>query len=789
MQSLPFPGDVVWIRQQRWRVRRAMRDGHVVRLDVTSRTRALTFLAPFDRVAIERPSAAPRRVRRQELRARLAHVVARAPDPRLPLSLVDARLDLLPHQIEPVLAALAGHCRILLADEVGLGKTIQAGAVVSEVLKRETAPRVLILAPSPLIGQWCDELSERFHLRAERADRDGLQALTRVIPYGENPWRRARLWIGSPDFVKQTHVLSSLPPDPWDLLVIDEAHSVCGASDRFIACAGLARKSRRVVLLTGTPHAGDTSRFHRLTSLGALPGSAPALVFRRTRASLGLGRTRSVRWPRINLTTHEHEALACLQAYEQAVIRTAGTDPSVFLLLSVFRKRALSTFAALGQSIARRLTWIGHGTADIEFWEPLLPFGDDDERDDEDRAALQAMLSIDPRREALWLQRLARLTTLAARAESKARYLSSLIHRTTEPVVVFTEFRDSLEAVMHELRVNRSVAWIHGRQDSAEQRTHLSRFLRGEASVLLATDVAGQGLNLQSRARWVVSLEVPWNPARLEQRIGRVDRIAQPRPTHLTVLVARHEAESGLLLHLSRRILRARAAMSDDVLIDTPVDADVARALVTHADLASDEPRSPTSAICSTQRWRRNAAVVARAIAWRRELARQWRYSPGTSASLIARDATGAREGPRLVVLATPILNGLDELVATAITGARVSGGAIRAGATACTTGVVMACRHFVKRRIAKLSRSIARADARLDCREVQLSSGVQDASASELQPGLFDRRESDAHERLLSDLAVTERACQAAIDRRAAAAPLRQGSAVTFVTTTTDRD
>ena len=780
MQSLPFPGDVVWIRQQRWRVRRAMRDGHVIRLDVTSRTRALTFLAPFDRIVIDRPPAEPRRIRRQEARARLANLLARAPDPRLPLTLIDAEVELLAHQIEPVLSALAGHCRLLLADEVGLGKTIQAGAIISEILRREPAPRVLVLVPAALIGQWSEELARRFHLIADRADREGLQSLSRVIPYGDNPWRRGRLWIGSPDFIKQAHVLASLPRDPWDLVVIDEAHGVCGDSDRYDACAEITGHSRRVVLLTGTPHGGDETRFNRLMALGGLPGSPPPIVFRRTRASLGLSRTRSIRWPRIPLTAAEHEVLGCLRAYEHALIGARADRAATLLLLSVFRKRALSTFASLGISLSKRLAWIGEGRdADLDLWEPPLPFGEDaDESEEQERGALRAALAIDPRREALWLRRLQRLTAAAARSESKARFLAGLIHRTTEPVVVFSEFRDSLETVMHQVRVSRSVAWLHGRQDALEQKSQLDRFLRGDASVLLATDVAGQGLNLQSRARWVISLEVPWNPVRLEQRIGRVDRISQRRRTHLTVLVAQHEAETGILLHLARRIFRARSVFAHDVLIDAPRDTDVASLLFDDRSPVTGASGIPVGKVeHATHRFRRAARVAACWLEQRRRFARHWRQPlpQADCPNAISRDAARSQGGDLLVVTATPMLNGLDEMVAMVITPARVDAAAARAIPTRCAAAIREIARREVSRRLARLRSWWTRIRARQDTRDMQIIDAIAERGRNtEIQAGLFDHQKLDAHDELLTDHAAVVASQRAAVERRAAAVTFR---------------
>ena len=394
--------------------------------------------------------------------------------------------------------------------------------------------------------------------------------------FGANPWHRAGVWLASPDFVKQMQVLGSLPRDPWDLIVIDEAHAVCGDSDRYAACHTLAKRSRCVLLLTATPHSGDDSRFARLSALGGIDSDVnPPIVFRRTRQDLGMARSRHVRWHSVTLRDAESRMLAELAAFEHAALHAAGTrhGDGTRLLLSVFRKRALSTFTALSRSLSRRLQWLGDEDAPgVAGWtQARLAFDDRmeiDEDESNELAGLTASTGMDPRLERRWIRRLRQLTSDACRAESKIQRLQSLVERSTEPVVVFSEFRDSLEAVESRLRRNRSIALLHGGQDQLQQRSELGRYLSGPASVLLATDVAGQGLNLQSRGRWVVSLELPWNPARLEQRLGRVDRLGQTRTPHLSLLVARHEAESGLLSHLSRRILGAQKSFSTDLLRD-----------------------------------------------------------------------------------------------------------------------------------------------------------------------------------------------------------------------------
>jgi len=568
LTALPAAGDAVWIRRRHWRVEQVWHEQHVVRFDVASRDRRRAFLAPFDIVSSTGRMPA-RRVRSQHATAKIAAILSRAADVRLPMALLDAGVDILPHQIEPVLAVIAGRTRLLIADDVGLGKTIQAGLIVAELLRREPAPRILLLVPGSLRDQWAAELRRRFGIECAHGDREGLDSLARCGAFGVNPWTRAAVWISSPDFVKQRHVFEALPLTPWDLVVLDEAHAVCGDSDRYAACDTIARRGRRVLLLTATPHSGDVGRYSRLLALGNVNDDEP-VVFRRTRQDLGLARTRHVRWHRVRLSAAENRALRELARFEQAVLHAAGTElrTGAQLLLSVFRKRALSTFEALSLSLLRRLAVLGdESTADLEWVQSRLFVDADQDADgQEEMQALGVCSGLDARRERASLRRLRQLALDAARLESKVTRLISLLTRTSEPVVVFSEFRDSLSTIHQRLQGLRPMSLLHGRLDASQQRSELRRYLSGESSVLLTTDVAGQGLNLQSRGRWVMSLELPWNPVRLEQRIGRVDRLGQTRPVHFSLLVARHEAEQGLLEQLSRKIFLARAGFSETTL-------------------------------------------------------------------------------------------------------------------------------------------------------------------------------------------------------------------------------
>ncbi len=668
---IPAPGSLVWIRQRRWRVERAGVDRGVVRLDVADRRERLTFLAPFDRPVAADRAARPRLIRPQHAVARLAGLAARAGGASTPMSAVSARLMLHPHQLEPVLAVLSGARRLLIADDVGLGKTVQAGLILAEIIAREPSPAALVIVPASLGTQWSRELESRFGLTVTRTDGHRLARRARTGWRDDDPWRQSGVWIASLDFLKQRHVRDALPLRPWDLVIVDEAHDACGDSDRHEACAAILGRARRVVLLTATPHSGDQTRFNRLMALGDLQiANDRSVVFRRTRVDLGWPVDRRVRWAAVPLHETEAAVLDALRDFERWILAESGASrrDAALLLLSVFRKRALSTMAALGRSIDRRIGWLdGVGPHDdLDWLQPRLGF-DEDDADDigaESRAGLTAVVGAAPQREQAWLERLGLLTRTAMAHESKVARLVRLAARTTEPVVVFTEFRDSLRVLSERLRPSRAVAALHGGQTPAERATQLDRFLDGNASMLLATDVAGQGLNLQRRARWVVSLELPWNPAKIAQRVGRVDRIGQSRRVHATLLVTRHEAEAGLLRRLAARALTARQTFSAGAFegITMPDQKAIAASLLANDGEPAPPPVAPQPV---SVRWSRRGRAVARLLHRKRRLAWHWRgwEESGRPAWTGIRRHAHLFAAPAVAVFRTAIVNAVGEIV------------------------------------------------------------------------------------------------------------------------------
>ena len=465
-------------------------------------------------------------------------------------------IDVLPYQLEPAIAVLRdGHARVLIADAVGLGKTIEAGIVLRELSERHEGFRALVLAPAGLRTQWGDELAARFGIATTGADAGWLRAIARTLPPDVNPWSTPGTYVASFDFVKRPEALRALEDVHWDLVVVDEAHAAAATTDRRAAIDAVARRARRVILLTATPPS-EPAELEALCRIGAPAGDPDIVMFSRGRASQGARSRRSVVLP-VRLTSAErrmHRLLARYTALVWKEARGRGNAPGR-LVATLLRKRALSSGGALAISVRRRLELLDAGEPPSEI-QLLLPLMEDDAREDavsDGVLGAAGLRSADTERR--WLRTILAAAELASARESKLRVLATLLRRIREPAIVFTEYRDTLERLRTLLLASRvSTCVVHGGLSPVERTEVLAAFARG-GTTLLTTDAAAEGLNLQRTCRVVVHFELPWNPARLLQRAGRVDRIGQRRRVHEIALVARDTAEAVVLSPIARRVM------------------------------------------------------------------------------------------------------------------------------------------------------------------------------------------------------------------------------------------
>lgn len=591
--QIPFvPGVTVRARGRLWRLGDIVEHRHCVelhlsRLEGGSADPPTVLVHPFDRVSVMPEPGRPTVTRgRTFCRALADRLIGLRAFDRLAAP-VRARLDLLPYQLEPAIAmALEGVPRVLLADAVGLGKTVQAGLVIAELFARGRASRGLVLVPASLRDQWLAELRTRFDLDATVVDAPSLRTTAATLPRTVGPWTVSRLAIVSIDFAKRQEVIAELATVPWDLVVVDEAHTATQDSGRYRAAHRLACRASHVVLLTATPHSGDAEAFGALTRLGACVTDEPLVLFRRSRREAGPAVVRRARTIGVRLGPAERALLTSLLTYLRTLWRSgpSGGRADARLVATLLLKRALSTPQALLRSVLRRRALLCEGDAGSPGQLPL-EFGDDVDAADTAPESVLAVPGL-PRMtdELAWLDHLATAAAAASRESRKLAVLERLVRRVREPVIVFTEYRDTLALLEQHLGRVRACVSLHGGLDQVERRAVLSAFTSGRTTLLLATDAAGMGLNLHERCRVVVNLELPWNPVRLEQRIGRVDRLGQHRVVHAIHLVGRESPEARVLARLLARSRNARTALhdeNDDVTVGAvPGDDAVAETLL-----------------------------------------------------------------------------------------------------------------------------------------------------------------------------------------------------------------
>ncbi len=758
-------GAIVHARRRRWRVveARAYDDCQIVTLSglgPANSGRERQLLVPFDVLEPHEPSQRLRIVSSGRWRRACRGLLADAFSEGDLCAVASANIDLLPHQLEPAIAVVRGHgCRLLLADDVGLGKTIQAGVVIAELRARSAADRVLILTPAGLREQWAEELLRRFDVQANVVDFRTVGQRLSTLPYEVNPWTTWPIAIASVDYVKRAEVLPAVLSCSWDVLVVDEAHGLANDSDRHGAVAALAARAGYVLLLTATPHNGDGRAFRTLCGIG---GHDRLLVFRRTRQALRRGHARHIHRLLVRPSADERRMHARLADFCRAVRAEHGDGRrELWLGLAVLHKRAFSSAHALQLTVERRLATLASDAGRAQ--QLSLPLDEHGETDADDDAAAwtwtPAIAMRDEARERRLLTSLSAAAEAAAAKETKLSALARLLNRMAEPAIVFTEYRDTLLHLAQILRT--PVVVLHGGLSRQERTAALRMFAAGGRMVLLATDAAGEGLNLHHTCRTVINLELPWNPMRLEQRIGRVDRIGQRRTVHAFHLIAAGTGEQRLLADLHQRVARAQTDVGAPNPLGGFKDAEQLAAELVVGDVAvplrAERETPPEPSLAS---YEADGQAEAARLAGRRAFSsvvhdRSWPArsgGPRPLATVARNSSTRARLGMRILLIwDVAIEDGCGRLVAsqalaTAVSMTRLPAGRadvqwidsvaghvtatfmneIEAATASWRTRTLASVRSFVEARVA---------------REHAVAALLDTAVATAFQPGMFDRR------------------------------------------------
>lgn len=754
-------GARVIVRGSRWRVARATRfaDCEALNLKGESSSVNRTLLLPFDRPRPAHP--APLRVVSRRRWAHEVAALASATHPFGGLRFCPASIRLYPYQLEPALAILRhGAARVLVGDDVGMGKSVEGGLVVREVVKSDQLARALILCPAGLRAQWIQELLSLFDLTAFDADASWLHRRGRELPADVNPWAPPGVYLASIDFVKRPEALFPLEGVHWDVLVVDEAHTAAAGTDRRAAVHALACRSRRLMLLTATPHQGDDEQFRALCAIGAIGESEPIVVFSRSRAAT-FPETPSVRSSvrRVRLSEAERAAHRLLDAYTARVWREASSreDRAGELVATVLRKRALSSLGSLALSVRRRLLLLDADPPSAS--QLLLSWHDEDAlEDDSTDAVLSARGWEDVGSERDALQVIAEAAAVAARRESKIEVLLRLLRRARQSAIVFSEYRDTAERVRQSLvEAGHRVVVLHGGIATAARRAVLTEFAAGD-TILVATDAASEGLNLHHTCRLVIHFELPWMPSRLHQRCGRLNRIGQRRAVHETALVADHTAEELVLLPIARRARRAGTFLSGGIGRQI-AESVLARHLFAGVPVGAQTPSPPVpmrtltlerEAIDEAARLETLRKVMARGRGGRPD--HPDRQRPCLPIANVSRPGTRADRVALLVLVAVtdPASHVVDqEIVGLSIETAAaewprrasVVRGQVARLLSALSPLLGAALEPRMRHRLSKVREMCREAGGAAERRELDLRQAIQSAARHMVQPGLFDRR------------------------------------------------
>ncbi|MEU7185239.1 DEAD/DEAH box helicase [Streptomyces sp. NPDC045369] len=563
-------GAQVVVRDEEWLVRSSMPttdDGtriEVVGVSEFVRDQEAVFFSGLDRIELLNPRATALvmddspNYRRSRLFLEAVLRRTALPQSERRLALADSFLmDPLPYQRRPAELALSGanlRPRLLIADVVGLGKTLEIGLTLAELIRRGRGERILVVTPQHVLEQFQHELWTRFAIPLVRLDSVGIERIQREIPAGRNPFTSFKRVIVSIDTLKNTdqyqHHLEQIR---WDAVVIDESHNLINrGSLRNQLARTLAPRTDALILASATPHNGDARSFAELIDLldptairdpeNYRAQDIDHLFIRRTKISPEVreqmkgqwadrGPSHSVRCPATAAEEKIFEELAAVWLPGDGGASVSSVPLFPYTLLKSF----LSSHAALRATVSAR-------TKTLE------------KKDDAQTTAAE-------------LAALHRLSELAAdlSVEDSAKF-AALVHQlreeigvgpgSDERVVIFSERVQTLEWLSEVLpaalgfkgRAARDcVRVMHGGLSDEQQMARVEEFGLADTPVrvLLTGDVASEGVNLHRQCRQLVHYDVPWSLIRIEQRNGRIDRYGQARPPEFRALILTSEAEGA----------------------------------------------------------------------------------------------------------------------------------------------------------------------------------------------------------------------------------------------------
>ncbi|WP_242261889.1 DEAD/DEAH box helicase [Bacillus cereus group sp. BfR-BA-01453] len=520
----------------------------------------------------------------------------------------------LPHQIEAVYGRMlqVPTVRFLLADDPGAGKTIMAGMLIRELKARRSADRILILVPPLVLKQWQQELHEKFGEEFTIVTRHTLKEYNGKNPFVEQNCILTSLYWASRDDIK-----SLVMEADFDLVIVDEAHKMAayttGNKNKktkrtkiYQLGEGILRNSEHALLLTATPHKGDVENFRHLmklidpdifSSIGikeTLRDKTNPFIIRRLKEGLKqfdgtlLFPKRTTKTIKYDLSDRELELYEAVTEYVKVHFNRAmsrGNNSTAFAMI-LLQRRLSSSIEAVHLSLVRRhqrlvtlLEVMEKKHVDLED----ISVEDYEEATFEEQELLEqnseeSIDTIDPRELEVEITELERLIHHSSDirqncVERKYIELENTLFGTDgllqkgEKILIFTESTDTLHYLEKRLSTHGlRIAKIIGKYSMDERRRQVE-FFRSDYPIMLATDAGGESINLQF-CNQMVNYDIPWNPNKLEQRMGRIHRIGQKNEVFVFNLVAGNTREGDVLHTLLVKMDKMKNDLGQDLVYD-----------------------------------------------------------------------------------------------------------------------------------------------------------------------------------------------------------------------------
>ena len=539
-------------------------------------------------------------------------------------------IDPLPHQVEAVYKYLLPlpKIRFLLADDTGAGKTIMTGILLKELMMRGFIERILIITPGGLTKQWQeDEMYLKFNINFKLANRAAFQSDPAIFTSSDKIITSID-FLRSEDVlnvVKETSWDLIIVDEAHKLSAFDYGQKKY-ISKRYQVIDTLASKCEHLLLLTATPHRGRRDTFKNLLQLldhdifasdsmvtariqEVSETGANKFFIRRLKENMKdwngneLFKERFTKTVMYKLTPEEKNLYDKVTDYLMTRRQEAKQQSNIYvsLALMVMQRRLTSSIYAIMKTLKNRYNALNSLLDELRqnpnIWKQRqkLDLGMDslddfDEFDDEERESLENIIS-DPRKfklfttaknpaeireeseQVLNLVELAETLYNSNQEEQKFKKLRELLQsegvlEKNEKLVIFTEHKDTLDYLEQRLSNNGyKITTIHGSKTVEERRTAQADFASKDIQILLATDAAGEGINLQF-CRLLINWDIPWNPNRLEQRMGRIHRYGQKQDVLVFNFVASETREGKVLNKLLEKLDLIREQLGDDKVYD-----------------------------------------------------------------------------------------------------------------------------------------------------------------------------------------------------------------------------